>query len=129
MAKKTKTLGKLKQDAQKAFNAYIRKRDEGKPCISCGEYKPLQAGHYYPVSTYDGLRFDEDNCHGECARCNCWDEGHLIAYRENLIERIGHGRLNALWVNASLYKLNGYKFGRAEVEEIRKKYLELIKNC
>ena len=45
---KSKTLGKLKQEAQIVFNAFIRKHDEGKSCISCNENKPLQAGHYYP---------------------------------------------------------------------------------
>ncbi len=67
MAKKHKTLGKLKQEAQKAFNKYIRLRDSGAgffTCISCGMTKStdeMDAGHFYPVQGYDGLRFNEDN--------------------------------------------------------------------
>ena len=120
--KKPKTLPKLKQDAQKLFNAFIRRRDEGKPCISCGQYKPLQAGHFYPVSTHDGLRFDEDNAHGEDAYCNCFNEGHLIGYAENLLIRIGPERFDALKQRAAEYKQNGYKFSRTELQEIIEKY-------
>ena len=127
--KKKKTIGKLKQDLQKVFNAYIRKRDEGKPCISCGLHKPLQAGHYFAVSGYDGLRFDEDNVHGECAGCNCFNESHLILYSENLPNKIGAERLEQLKERAKEYKRNGYKWTRVELEELlilyRKKLREL----
>lgn len=99
-------------------NAYIRKRDEGKPCVSCGQFKVLQAGHYYPVSGYDGLRFNLDNIHGECARCNCFDESHLIHYGKNLLDRIGQERLDALNQAAADYKMNGYRWTRAELNEI-----------
>lgn len=115
--KKEKTIGKLKQDLQKVFNAYIRKRDEGKPCISCNIVKPLQAGHFYPVSGWDGLRFNEDNVHGECEYCNCWNEGHLIGYGRNLETRIGKGNLDGLHFKAHVYKQNGHKWSRAELQE------------
>lgn len=115
---KRKTIGKLKQDLQKVFNAYIRKRDEGKPCISCGLHKPLQAGHYFAVSGYDGLRFDEDNVHGECAGCNCFNESHLILYGENLKGRIGEDRYEALKQRAKDYKQFGNKWSRGELEEL-----------
>ena len=122
MAKKQKTLGKLKQEVQAVVNAYIRKRDEGKPCISCGQYNTLQAGHFFAVGGYDGIRFIEDNIHGECARCNCWDESHLIGYRDNLLDRIGQERLDILYTAAANYKQYGYKFTRSELMEIKKKY-------
>ena len=124
---KTKTVGKLKQDLQKIFNLYIRLRDEGKPCISCGSYNTLQAGHFYAVSGYDGLRFDEDNVHGECARCNCWDESHLIPYAENLKAKIGEQDYNDLKQRAADYKMNGYKFSRPELLAMIEEYKEKIK--
>ena len=115
---KSKTLAKLKKECQVVFNKYIRLRDEGKPCISCHAYNTLQAGHYYSVGSYQGLRFDEDNVHGECARCNCFDESHLIHYGENIVNRIGKERLEALKYKAAQYRLNGYKFTRFEVEQL-----------
>jgi len=124
---KKKTLGKLKKDLQKVFNEYIRLRDNGKPCISCGEYNTLQAGHYFAVSGYDGLRFDEDNVHGECARCNCWDESHLIRYGINLKNKIGTDDYNALMDRAAEYKRNGYRFSRMEIEEKIEYYKQKVK--
>jgi hypothetical protein len=120
--KKPKSLPKLKADLQEAFNAYIRRRDADLPCISCGQYKCLQAGHYFAVKGYDGLRYDEDNVHGECAGCNCFDESHLIGYGRNLVKRIGQERYDALVERAAEYKRNGYKFSRSEVIEIIEKY-------
>jgi len=126
---KTVTIPKLKAKAQLVFNAYIRERDKDQPCISCGQFKTLQAGHYYPVQGYDGLRFNEDNVHGECAGCNCFDEGHLIGYGGYLVLRIGVDRLTALGKQAKDYKHNGYKFSRHELLEIialyKKKITEL----
>jgi hypothetical protein len=128
MAKKAKkkTLGQIKAEVQKVVNRYIRLRDEGMPCISCGQHKKLQAGHYFAVSTHDGLRFDEDNIFGECGACNLFNQSHLIAYRDNLLERIGQERFDALYQRASNYKQFGYKFTRYELEEIRRKYLDKI---
>ena len=121
--KKQKSLGKLKQDAQKIFNAWVRRRDSEDgffTCISSGETLPISqmnAGHYYPTSTHDGLRFDEDNCHGESAYKNCFDEGHLIGYGENLPGRIGVERFEALKQRAADYKKFGHKWSRSELEE------------
>lgn len=121
--KKKKSLPKLKAECQMVFNAFIRNRDEDKPCISCGlpkQYK--QAGHYYPTQGYDGLRFDEFNCHGECVGCNCFDSGHLIAYGENLLNRIGKAEFDSLKKRAFNYKRNGHKWSRSEIEDLIKKY-------
>lgn len=124
--KKEKTIGKLKQDLQKVFNAYIRKRDEGKPCISCNIVKPIEAGHFYPVSGWDGLRFDEDNTNGECTYDNCYNEGHLIGYAKNLKLRIGEQRFNELEERANNYKKHGHKWSRAELQEKIRYYSGLL---
>lgn len=124
---KPKTLPKLKADCQKVFNEYIRLRDAGKPCISCGLYKDLQAGHYYAVKGYDGLRFDEDNVNGECSGCNCFDESHLIGYGENLVKRIGTQRMAILKTKAQTYKQIGYKWSKSELVELIEIYKQKIK--
>ena len=126
-SKKTVTLPKLKAKLQEVFNEYIRLRDKGERCISCGERNPLQAGHYYPVSRYDGLRFDEDNVNGECAGCNCFDEGHLIGYGENLIKKIGQERYDSLRERAAEYKRSGYKWSRSELIDKIEHYKAKIK--
>jgi len=125
--KKSKTLPKLKKELQLVFNAFIRKRDEGKPCISCGQFNTLQAGHYFAVGGYDGLRFNEFNCNGECVGCNCFNESHLIGYGENLIEKIGLEKYDQLKQQAKDYKMNGYKFSRSELTELIKVYKQKLK--
>jgi hypothetical protein len=124
---KTQSLPKLKAKLQLIFNAYIRKRDEGKPCISCGKPGYLQAGHFYSVRMYDGLRFNEDNCHGECPHCNGWDDMHLLSYVSNLIERIGENRFEKLSLDAKIYKAIGYKWTRSELLEKLEYYKNKLK--
>jgi hypothetical protein len=127
--KKQKSLPQLKKELQVVFNKYIRQRDEGLPCISCGNYiSNCQAGHYFSVKGYDGLRFDEDNVHAECEYDNCFNESHLIGYGINLKARIGEDKYNALLERAADYKRIGYKFSRTELIEKIAYYKKLITN-
>ena len=118
-----KSLPQLIAKCQLAFNEYVRKRDltgDYFKCISCGEIKDerfMHAGHFYNVGHYPGLRFDEDNCHGQCNHCNTFLHGNLIEYRDNLLFKIGAERFEALKIRAGLYKRNGYKFSRFEIVE------------
>lgn len=77
--------------AQEAFNSYIRARDAGKPCISCGKNTgcKMNAGHYLSVGGHPELRFEEKNCHLQCEHCNSYLSGNIARYRINLIDRIG----------------------------------------
>jgi hypothetical protein len=103
-------------------------------CISCGQIKDEQymhAGHYYSVGQYPGLRFDEDNCHGQCNHCNIFLHGNLIEYTYNLPLKIGTERFEKLRLRAGAYKRTGWKPYRFEIEEkiaeIRLKIKELDK--
>ncbi len=121
------TLPKLKAKLQLVFNEYIRERDKDKPCISCGQWKPLQAGHFYPVKGYDALRFYELNVHGECASCNLFDQMHLLNYAANLPGRIGEEGCKTLREMAEDYKKNGYKWTRDELELLLIIYKDKLK--
>jgi len=88
------TKPQLTKKAQTAFNNFIRARDAGKTCISCGtplsnEPNTYDAGHYRSVGSAPHMRFVEDNCHGQCKHCNNYLAGNHVAYRQRLIERIG----------------------------------------
>lgn len=97
---KAKSRGQWLKEAQAAFNAYIRRRDNLKPeprCISCGAQTGKQnAGHYRSVGSAPELRFEPLNCHLQCERCNSHLSGNLIMYRKNLLELIGESALNWL---------------------------------
>lgn len=79
------------REAQTAFNAWIRARDEGLPCISCGRHHQGQwhAGHYLSTGARPELRYTETNVHRQCAPCNTHLSGNAVLYRIGLIERIG----------------------------------------
>jgi hypothetical protein len=78
-------------EVQKAVNAYVRERDKGLPCISCETpWEPtFQAGHFRSRGACPELRFDLDNIHGQCVRCNMHLSGNLLGYRAGLFERKG----------------------------------------
>ena len=99
-----KTLPKLKKEAEREFNAFIRARDAHLPCISCGAPPPdlsglhagRDAGHYRSVGSAPHLRYHEDNVHAQCVHCNQYGAGRAVEYRIGLIARIGVGRVVAL---------------------------------
>lgn len=119
-----KTLPELHRQAQAAFNAFIRARDVGKPCICCG--LPLSAGdvggkydcgHYRSVGSAPHLRYTEDNAHAQRKQCNRWGAGRAVDYRLGLIGRIGLERVEALEaINAP------HKWTREELMAIRDTY-------
>jgi len=89
-----KSLSDLHKEAQQAFNAWVRARDAGQPCISCGRHHQgqIHAGHYLSRGAHPELRYEPTNCHAQCAPCNTHLSGNLVLYRVNLIARIGLNR-------------------------------------
>jgi len=120
MIKKPLPLPKLMQKAQRIFNSYIRKRDQDKPCITCGKYKIEHACHFYSAGHYSALRFNEDNVHGGCLQCNYFKHVSGNEYRRNLAKRIGDQRVLLLDATATRQRVK--KWQRFELEEIIKQY-------
>lgn len=98
--KQLKTRPEWLREAQVVFNKFIRLRDAGLPCISCGALddgsRQMQAGHYKTVGAHPALRFDEKNCHSQCSRCNNFLSGNLLPYRVALIAKIGQAEVERL---------------------------------
>jgi hypothetical protein len=125
---KAKTRGTHLRELQGAFNAWVRARDAGHPCISCGRHHQgqLHAGHYRSVGSEPALRFEPDNCHLQCAPCNTHLSGNLIPYRINLIKKIGLARVEWLEGRHPPKKLTIAEilemkaFYRAEVRRLKK---------
>jgi hypothetical protein len=105
---------------QNVFNAYIRKRDKDKPCISCG--KPLRkrnvdAGHLWSAYSHSNVRFHEKNVNAQCSRpCNKDLSGDINNYRINFVKRYSQKDLDELDSICKIIK-------RWEIDEIK----ELIK--
>ena len=122
-----KTKPQLTKVAQEAFNAYIRQRDYGKPCICCD--KPIawgsgatggvcDAGHWLSVGARVNLRFNEDNCHAQLTVCNRHGAGRAVDYRIGLIKRIGVDRVDALESDS-----DPHKWTHEELIDIRARYV------
>lgn len=116
----------LEDRLQDLINAKVRRRDSVNGyfiCISCQELKPVKqmnAGHYYPKEplAYRSVKFDLDNIHGQCIRCNRHLSANLIPYRANLLLKIGEHRLRQLEQKAAL---TGFKYSRYFlIEQIEK---------
>ncbi|TCD20942.1 hypothetical protein E0D81_09015 [Lelliottia amnigena] len=97
-----KTKPQWKKEAQAAFNKYVRLRDAGLPCISCGATPgqkfggTMDCGHYRSRGAAAHLSFNLHNTAGQCARCNRHDSGAQKAFEQGLIERIGAEKVEAL---------------------------------
>jgi hypothetical protein len=129
------TIPELIRAAQKEFNAWVRARDEGKPCICCdrqADDKDLitgsrwDAGHYRSTGSASHLRFNEDNCHRQLVRCNRHGAGRAVDYRIGLIARIGLARVEALESNNAVHKWTADEL-RAIRDTYRAKARELKK--
>jgi hypothetical protein len=127
--KKNKSLGWLLKNTVIACHNFIKKRDYGKPCISCGEpyNSNHQAGHFYKAELFSTLKFNELNIHGQCVGCNIRKDGNESEYRVNLPNRIGDENYKELNILAKEDKLKNHKWDRQELEKIRKYYLDKIK--
>lgn len=119
-----KSIAQLIQDAQDAFNLFVRVRDNRRGCISCG--RPLQrggvgggfdAGHYRSRGAATHLRFNEDNCHGQCKGCNRPGGALPHQYRAGLVGRIGERRVVALEISNEVHQ-----WGRQELLDLKTQY-------
>lgn len=98
MRERQKSISQWRRELQQVFNKYIRERDKGKGCISCGTklQGKYDAGHFYSVGSYPNLRFHELNCHGQCVHCNQHKHGNLLEYQIGILKRIGKHQLEQL---------------------------------
>ena len=95
---KLKSRSTWAKEAQTAFNAWVRARDAGSACISCGRHHQGQnhAGHYLSVGARPELRYEPLNVWLQCAPCNTHLSGNAVLYRQALLLKIGADKLNWL---------------------------------
>ena len=108
-------------------HAYVRKRDEGKPCISCGCQwnSEFQAGHYYASGSFETLKFHLDNINGQCEQCNLFKSGNFENYTLNLPKRIGIDSFNNLVKLAEVDKQFSKVWNLQNLKEIRENIKKL----
>ena len=129
------------KEAQVAFNAYIRERDKGNLCISCGKSEAelkiknpiaMVCGHFLSVGGHPELRFQEYNANLQCTRCNGGagkygqfnSKGLTVTqdYKINLIDKIGLS--NVEWLEG---KHEAQNWQVEDIKEIKAYYREQLK--
>lgn len=110
---------------QTLFNTAIRLRDKNKPCVSCGGKlgEKYDAGHFFSCGAYPNLRFNEDNVHAQCVRCNQHLHGNIAEYSKGLVMRIGQERVDKLYEARKTSK----KLSIPEIAELIMHYKLIIK--
>jgi len=147
--------GKQRKAAQAAFNAYIRLRDEGEPCISCGKTEAeipytgtggrWDCGHYRSVGAQPALRFNPQNAYKQCKPCNAGSKkyagkGETVReeYEKRLRVKIGNVAVD--WLNrnhawkeptALEYKeiAKHWRAKKRELEKSREAAQDIIDEC
>lgn len=117
----------LRKKAGEEFREYIRLRDRGQRCISCGNPQPSDAGHYFSAGHFPSLEFNEDNVHLQCRRCNYFLHSNATPYQKNLIKKIGQERYEQLDMLASQSKRTTYKHDRFYLIQVIETYRDKVK--
>ena len=129
------------KECQTAFNAFIRARDVGNVCISCGKSKEelkinhiisMVCGHFLSVGAHGELRFNALNAHLQCTRCNGgagkygnFNNKELTVtqnYRARLIDKIGQAKVD--WLEGPQ---QAHNLTVEDIKEIKQYYKEQIK--
>lgn len=117
---------------QTVFNRYIRERDKGLGCISCGSHAHMMggsglggvwdAGHFRSVGSAPELRFEPKNVNGQCRSCNGFKGGMPKEYAQGIVQRYGQERLD--WLEGH-HEAKHYTID--DLEQLRKHYARLTR--
>ena len=126
---KKNTLQSLLINVRTVCHEYIRLRDKGKPCVSCGQSwsSDHQAGHWKKAELYPSLKFDERNIHNQCQGCNLFNDGNVQKYSDNIHTRITQAGKEELERIAADEKKISFKWDREKLNAVREYYRMKIK--
>ena len=122
-----KSIATLLQNCQKIFNEWVRLRDKGLPCISCGAPHPTDAGHLFKKSTRPAMRFDPRACHLQCRECNSKHDGNYENYCKGVAERYGVEFLTEVIQDANNSRKTDHKWSKSELIELIRYFDEQAK--
>ena len=122
-----KSIAKLIKECQDVFNLYIRTRDKGLPCISCGANYFSDCGHLFKKSTRPAMRFNPMAAHGQCRECNSMDDGNYVNMCLGIADRYGAEYLTEVIQEANNSRKTDHKWSRTELEDMIKYFREQTK--
>lgn len=114
-----------KHKADKYFSLYIRERDKGKPCITCGRYSSkMDCGHFIS-RRFEATRYDEKNANAQCIKCNRFENGNQFEHGQNIDHKYGSGTAEHLHFKSKM-KCYRKKYDYEYIAmEYKKKYDEI----
>jgi len=101
------------------FNRYIRLRDSGNGCTSCGNNRPgikYDCGHFITAGSCSALRFNENNAHSQCVHCNRHLSGNVRLYRAALVTKLGEQAVLLLEGPQPIIKITAEWYKSVEIE-------------
>lgn len=110
------------------FSIYIRRKDavnDIAQCVTCGKkdhWSKLQNGHWASRRHYS-TRWDEKNCHVQCASCNVFRAGEIYLYTKYLCSQYGDNFPEELHIKSQTI----CKFTDVELQDMIAHYTELNK--
>ncbi len=126
------SLAKHKKQVWKFVSIAIRLRDADNQgvctCISCGEQgyyirANMQACHFLPSKAFPNIRWNLNNIHAGCQRCNGMLQGHQYRYSLALNQKYNKDISAELWAIANI----PYKENITDLDIVKKQAMLLIK--
>ena len=112
----------------KVFSEYIRRRDADSngicTCFTCcfkGEWKRFDCGHGIGRQHW-ATRYNEQNNHAQCKRCNGFEGGRREVYKQRMNERYGENT----WELMELASKKAKKLSQFEIDTLTKFYKQKI---
>ncbi|CAB5224124.1 Bacteriophage lambda NinG [uncultured Caudovirales phage] len=117
----------LVEKLDKIFSIYIRRKDaidNIATCVTCGKkdhWSKLQNGHWASRKHYN-TRWDETNCHVQCAGCNVFRAGEIYLYTKYLCSKYGNNFPEELYLKSH----KTVKFADIDLIELIDYYTEKV---
>jgi len=113
----------------KVFSIYIRRRDADEygrvKCCTCDmvtHWSEMDCGHWM-INRPNTTRWDEENCHPQCKKCNRHYDGEWVKHRDYIIDRHGFDAMYELGHKSQ----RPIKMMQHEIDEMVQVYKEKIK--
>lgn len=123
----------FKKKVWKIISVAIRIRDSDSngycQCISCsytGYYirDKIQAGHFFQARNFKGVRWNFDNIHAQCQKCNGALQGNIYNYYIKLKDKVGQDTIDDIHKRSSD---NNFKESIEYLESVKTTACQIIK--
>jgi len=119
----------LKRNAQMLINKYARLRDyneNGLRCVTCdSKTGKRDGGHFLPTSGYSAIRYNTNQIHQQCVKCNQYQGGMPKEYRLFMIEKYGTEYVENLEAQKGVLRSYDVAYYQKLIRVVRKKIKKL----